>query len=574
MITSVKMCVLGVAMLGGTESDDLAGRWRGAWMLPGGDSRDLVLSVESVGKGRFVGRVVSLAGGIQPQPLPSLSIAGDVVRFEPAVGDGRLQFRGKRSEDGQSLSGTVTGGALASPGVFHLDHRPMVRTMPDHIVYGVDIPVTEDDLVPLTVHLRRRDDGWLGEVDFPESGVLGYPVDVQGTNGVLMLSLPSLAAGDPVALTMQPGEPMVTGLWGRGQRVRVVELQRDRSTPTRRPQVPVAPYSWRERSVQVESTGEPTLSGVLAMPLGAGPFPLAVLLGEADTDRNGTIDEHPLLLVLTKALTDAGIATLRLDDGGTDFVARRRGLRRWMEWVAEQPDIDARYVAMIGHGQGGSIAARHVAAFDEGVTAVVLLSSPGLPGRIIESTRLRSLLVQSDVDAKMIDDVITAYEAYLDYAIKSVHVDALRESAKTWLDAQRSALGLSGTTSAQEVQSAVDRAQDSTWRFWLSYDPRATMPRVRGVPILAMQGDQDATFDAGANLKALVDSASSRGVSIEPRLLPGVNHLLQPVGASPSHSSKRIRMTIAPSTLRSLLEWIKPQLIRNPTTIRTGPDTQ
>ncbi|MDP6987587.1 MAG: hypothetical protein QGG74_06045 [Phycisphaerales bacterium] len=574
MISFAGLLVTGVTVLGGTAFGDGAGRWKGAWTLPGEESRDLVLSIEPTNGGNFVGRAVSLAGGMQPQPLPTLAIDGDVVTFEPMVGAERLRFRGKRSDDGQTISGVVTGGGLASPGVFHLDHRPMVRTTPNHMIYGADISIAEDELVPLTVHLRRQDDGWLAEVDLPESGVVGYPVDIQGTNGVLMLSLPASGGGEPRTLTMQPGESIVAGLWGRGQQVRVVELHRDRATPTRRPQVPEVPYSWKERSVRVESPGEPVLSGVLSLPSGGGPFPMAVLLGDEGTDRDGTIEGHPLLLVLTDALTEAGIATLRLDEAGSDFVSRRRGLRRWMEWVGTQADIDSRYVAIIGHGEGGSIAARHTAAFDEGVAAIALLSAPGLPGRLIESARLGALLAESDVQPDAIEAVVAAYETYLEHAIKSVHVGAIRESAKAWLTAQRSALGLTGPPSDEAVQSAVDRSQDQRWKHWLSYDPRATMPRIQGVPVLAMQGDRDATFDAGANLTALVDSASPRGVSIEPRLLSDLNHLLQPVGASTAPSPKRIRTTIAPSALRSLLEWIKPQLLRGPASSRTDQTTR
>jgi len=272
-------------------------------------------------------------------------------------------------------------------------------------------------------------------------------------------------------------------------------------------------------------------------------------------------------------LTEAGVATLRLKFDEADFVTRRRALRRWMEWVAAQGDVDGRSVALIGFGEGGSIAARHAAAFDEGVTALVLLSAPGLPGRIIESTRLRALLERSDVEADILDAVIAAHDAYLDLASRNVHAAAVTESAKEWLGLQRSSLGLTGPPPDRDVQAAVDRAQDPTWRYWLSYDPRATMPRLLGVPILAMQGDQDASFDAAANLTALVDSARPRGVDIEPRMLAGLNHLLQPVGNDKAISPKHIRTTIAPSALRMLLEWLTPHLIRHNTQPPAGAST-
>lgn len=551
-----------VAGMSAADAVDMAGRWKGAFTLPSEVSRDLVLTLEHTEDGNWTGQVVSLSSGMQPQTLPSLSVRGDVVSFQPVLGAGSLHFRGRRSDDGHSMSGVVTGPALPSPGVFHLDHQAAVQGMPGQMVYGVDIPVSTDELVPLTVYLRHEDNQWFCEVDFPESGVLGYPVEVQDIDGVLMLSLPSPGNRSLVTLTMQPGEQIVTGLWGRGDQVRVVELERGRLTPSPRPQVPAQPWPWTSRPVEVVSEGEPTLDGILALPVGSGPFPLAVLLGDAKTDRDGTIEGHPVLLVLTDALIDVRIATLRIDGGEGDFVSRRRTLRRWMEWMLTQPEIDSRYVAIIGHGEGGLLAARHAAAFGEHVAAIALLSTPGLPGRLIEADRLENVLVESGADQASIDAVLKSYDEFAGLAIANVHADALRQVARDWMDKYRAAVG-TPPASTDDIDRMVKQAQDPTWQQWLSRDPRTFLPRVQGVPVLILQGQEDMTFDAEIQSSALTDSALPRGVQLESRLLPGLNHLLQPVDAKNRIPIGRIRTTVAPSARRILIDWIESQLVRS-----------
>jgi pimeloyl-ACP methyl ester carboxylesterase len=541
--------------------DGIEGRWKGAFTLPGDVSQDLVVTLEHTTDQNWTGQAVGLSSGIQPQPLPSLSVRGGVVSFQAILGEGSLRFRGRRSEDGRSMAGIVTGSTLGSPGVFHLDLQHAVQGQPGQLIYGTDIPVSIDELVPLTVYLLHEGNQWYGEVDFPESGVLGYPIEVQDIDGVLMLSLPSPRNSAPITLTMQPGEQIVTGLWGRGERVRVVELERGRATPILRPQVPIEPWTWISKPVQVESEGQSTLHGVLALPFGSGPFPLAVLLGDVNTDKDGTTDGHPLLLVLTDALINARIATIRIDGGDGTFKSRRRALRRWMEWCVTQPEIDARYIALIGHGEGGVVVARHAAAFDEHVAAVVLLSTPGLPGRMIEAKRLRNILEESGTDEVSRDSVLMSFDEFSTLTIQNVHAAALRESARDWMSKHRAAVG-EPAPSASEIDRVVEQAQDPEWQQWLSRDPRSILPRVQGVPVFVLQGQEDATFDAGQHIAALTDSSLPRGVQLESRLLPGVNHMLQPVDIQNPMSPDRIRTTVAPSAMRVLIDWVRAQLVR------------
>jgi uncharacterized protein len=145
-------------------------------------------------------------------------------------------------------------------------------------------------------------------------------------------------------------------------------------------------------SVSIPSAGA-RLGGTLAVPTGKkGPVPGVVIvpaLGLAD--RNGIQNATMPDLVyqdLSKAFTDAGIATLRYDRRGVgsskvegagfgydDLVADAQAA---VKFLMQRKEVGRSPVAVVGHDVGGPMALR-VAASEPRVKSVVLLSSPGRP---------------------------------------------------------------------------------------------------------------------------------------------------------------------------------------------------
>lgn len=114
---------------------------------------------------------------------------------------------------------------------------------------------------------------------------------------------------------------------------------------------------------------------------------------------------------------------------------------------------------------------------------------------------------------------------------------------------------------ALEAQIAAAKAQAdvllSPWfRFFLSYDPRPTLAKVK-VPVLAMNGEVDVQVPAKADLAAIdlaLKEAGNRDYKIV--LLPKLNHLFQTstTGAPSEYGS--IEETIAPIALQTMGDWI------------------
>ena len=155
-----------------------------------------------------------------------------------------------------------------------------------------------------------------------------------------------------------------------------------------------APTAAGERPVQFEGAGRVKLFGTFTMPAtrSGGSVPGVLIVPAASAgDRNGLIGQSgvsdPLGRDLATTFTDAGLATYRYDQRGTgesriepdvrlsldDLVADARAA---LDLLGERRETQGRDIAVVGYDQGGLVALR-LAAADERVKRLVLVSTPG-----------------------------------------------------------------------------------------------------------------------------------------------------------------------------------------------------
>lgn len=124
------------------------------------------------------------------------------------------------------------------------------------------------------------------------------------------------------------------------------------------------------------------LAATRCRPDGAGPFPAALLVGDAAlADRNdAAVFGH-----LAHALAQAGYLVLRYDDAGRgtspgdpdalDLELRRAALAAAWAALLADADVDPGRAALVGHGEGAALALEAAAA-DPSVAAVAALAPP------------------------------------------------------------------------------------------------------------------------------------------------------------------------------------------------------
>ena len=253
-----------------------------------------------------------------------------------------------------------------------------------------------------------------------------------------------------------------------------------------------------ESVLQFEAADGLRMGGTLAMPERSGGGAVGAVLivpSMARNDRNGAIDivpADPLYQDLSKAVTGAGLAAFRYDRRSMGVSKLEPGKQMTFEdyvtdaheallFLAQRSGIDSSNLAIVGHDLGG-IAAMRVAATDNKVKSVVLLSTPG-----------RTLV-----------DVMAGH----------VHASFGAESAAAFRSVIETLLATGSlperSTIRAEHQTMLPGGNDALLKEQFSLDPVAEAAKVT-VPAFVVTGRQSTLVGPidGERLKAALPSAQA-----------------------------------------------------------------
>jgi uncharacterized protein len=365
----------------------------------------------------------------------------------------------------------------------------------------------------------------------------------------------------------------LTGVWRQAGAVLPVRLERaDRSAAIlKRPQEPVRPVPYDEAEVRfTNDEAGITLAGTLTVPRTRGPHPAALLIsGSGPQNRNEEIFGHRPFLVIADDLTRRGIAVLRVDDRGiggstgsregattADYAADALAAVRFLK---SHPEIDSRRIGLIGHSEGGLVAPM-TAGRDPEIAFIVLLAAPGLTGAEISVLQARTMFRAAGVPEEIIEtqtriqtNMLQVLKETTDEAtIRARGREILREELVRAGDPEASQLA----AVERQLEPQIRRALTSWSRFFMVYDPRPALSRLR-CPVLAMNGTTDAQVPASENLAAIESALRAGGNSaITIAALPNLNHLFQTSTTGAVSEYARIEETFAPIALEMMGRWI------------------
>lgn len=237
----------------------------------------------------------------------------------------------------------------------------------------------------------------------------------------------------------------------------------------------VGPADPPVRATEFEATSPlgHRIAGVVEAPDGAAARPAVVLItGAGAHDRDGytlrtSRGHNDAFRDLSRRLVALGFAVVRFDEMGTgrstgDYAATAttatlaRDVAAVVKAVRAMAPVDAERVFLIGHSEGGAIAAL-VAANDARIAGVALLAAPAWTGRRIMEYQLR-LAAERHVRSVSFTSADIA-EAYL-------------------------------------ARDAREReASDPWYRFFLDFDPLPAVRRITA-PVLVVQGEEDEVVTA------------------------------------------------------------------------------
>jgi pimeloyl-ACP methyl ester carboxylesterase len=416
----------------------------------------------------------------------------------------------------------------------------------------------------LVFHIDEQDGGLTATIDSPDQGARGIPVsNISFTDGELTLR--ARVIGGRYDGRLSDDTQSLTGKWRQSGRVFPLEMHRTDDVPSvSRPQDPKPPYPYRELEVvYINSHDRVRLAGTLTIPHGDGPFAAAVLIsGSGAQDRDESLMGHRPFVVLADYLTRRGIAVLRTDDRGIGGSGRGAGddttetyagdVRSAVAFLRTLGEIDGDRIGLIGHSEGGMIAAM-VAAHSREVAFIVMMAGTGIPGEQI-LYRQSELLLRAEGHSERMIELNRELQQHLFAVLKSDNDErTIREELDKLIDdipaAERRAL-------LANLDAQLALMMTPWFRFFLTYDPAEALARIQ-CPVLALIGEKDLQVSPQENLTA-IRAALKRGDNPDytVRQLPGLNHLFQTAATGAASEYARIEETIAPAALEFIGDWI------------------
>ena len=292
------------------------------------------------------------------------------------------------------------------------------------------------------------------------------------------------------------------------------------------------PDTFKEREVTVGES-EWKLPGTLSVPVGAGPFPAAVLVhGSGPNDRDETVGGTKVFKDLAEGLASRGIVVLRYEKRSMQYRARVASIAKLtvqeetvedavkaIALLRSQPEVNGSKVFVIGHSLGAYVAPR-IAEADGKLAGIVLMAGNVRP--------LEDLLVEQVESMGIKGDQLERSKA-LQAKVKKLEP-------------------------GDEDSPALGGLPVSYWLDLKDYDPAAAARKL-GIPILILQGERDyqVTMTDFALWKAAL--GSSKGVAM--KSYPALNHLfVAGEGKSlPAEYSKPGH--VAPAVIDDIAKFIK-----------------
>lgn len=345
----------------------------------------------------------------------------------------------------------------------------------------------------------------------------------------------------------------------------------------RRPQTPPSdnlPYETEE--IVFQSNVNYNFHGTLSFPRGGGKYPAVILItGSGLQDRDETIMEHKPFAVLADTLTREGFVVLRYDDrgwgtndslllNGTSFDFKDDVLAAY-RFLQTQPQVIPHKISLIGHSEGGMIAAM-VAAEEKNIAAVVMMAGTGVKGEDILISQTQAILASQNVPQNIIEETLAKNKKI--YAIITQDIPRaekevlLRTLLKNWWDSLSPEEQKASQTDQESFIKQLLTQSFSPWmETFIALDPAPFLKKVTQ-PILVLNGDRDLQVLPDLNLPAIEASLQQGGnTRYKIKRYENMNHLFQKCNTCSLDEYTLLEETLNPRVLTDIIRFLKKHLL-------------
>ena len=431
---------------------------------------------------------------------------------------------------------------------------------------------TGEKKIRFIVKVTRSGDGFAAKFDSPDQGAFDLAIDkIELKDKTVKFSAAAFGMNYEGIVNEKFDE--ISGTFNQGGGSAPMVFKRTDAVMTlNRPQEPKKPYPYDEEEVTYRnSTDNIKLAGTLTLPRDKSKrYPAVILItGSGSQDRNETINGHKPFLLLADHLTRRGIAVLRVDDrgmGGSDFGSLDVTTENFMQdvlagvdYLKTRKEIDTNKIGLIGHSEGGMIAAM-AAANRKDVAFIVLLAGLGQRGDDVIYAQTELIERAAGTDQATIAGAIEL--------IKNINSIVKRETDKSRIEEQvKSAIARHVDSLNEAQRKSFARLEASIksltavyalpwYRYFIMFDPAPIFKKVT-VPVLALNGELDLQVPYKENLGLIESSLKSGGnKDVTVRSFPKLNHLFQTSKTGLPSEYQIIEETMSPDVLKVISDWV------------------
>lgn len=425
----------------------------------------------------------------------------------------------------------------------------------------------------LGLHVKIDGKGYAATFDSITQNTTGIPVLSLTRKGTeVVADIQAIGSTYTATLKGEGAARELVGTWSQGGMELPLTMKVvDKIKGPNRPQNPKAPFPYDAVEVEFVSNEHVTLAGMLTLPPGDGPHPVAVMItGSGPQDRDESLAGHKPFLVIADHLTRQGLAVLRYDDRGVgkstgDFTVATTAdfasdVRAAIRFLQSRQDIDKQRIGTIGHSEGGLIAPIVASGPDaKSVAFSILLAPPtvNIADIIVHQSRLIGRAASDspdiDVNCEFLREAFAAIREHKDAESRSEAITAIAKATWPKFSAEaRQSIGTSADDLVRQAQMLVE-----PWiTYLLDYDPQPALKGMHG-EVLALFGGKDLQVDPAQNLPPLEKAMSGREPKPTVVSLPDHNHLFQRCTTGSPTEYGEIEETISQEALDAMSKWLK-----------------
>jgi uncharacterized protein len=308
------------------------------------------------------------------------------------------------------------------------------------------------------------------------------------------------------------------------------------------------------------------LAGTLLVPKETYDGTVVLMItGSGDHSRDQVISGTPMFKVMAEELAKKGIASLRLDDRGTEASTgpttmesttadRVEDMIAAIEWLRKGDVVKFNNIGVLGHSEGALVTIK-MASREIQPDFAIMLGAPTQQG----SEVWVSQQIEGLKSGEFHKDSIINGEKYLKEAVRLTCAEASSDEmmGNTWLMFNLIGMDMESEEGMAVIEGFISYMNQPWMRYFLNYNPTNDLNNFT-IPLLAIYGSHDFLTIPGLNAPSLMEGLLKAGNNnFTIKIMPEQDHFFLRKPGEPVGMHFYEEMVLSDELIQEISQWIK-----------------